>query len=71
MLRNLGYVIRGDSVDRARAVPQPYAIDAAMYVAHSFHAAGEIVLGKPYEALAKEIYQTMNGELRGFEKRYG
>jgi len=45
--------------------------DAGVYPAHAYKFLGQEEVSKQFMDFAKETYRTMNGELRGFEDRYG
>lgn len=74
-LRNCGYVIemkgREVKVDHQHCFTHAAAEDAAVHAAHALVFNGDDVLGKQFEELAKKLYVTRLGELRGYEDRYG
>jgi hypothetical protein len=58
-------------IDRTNCYLDVLEIDVAIYAALAYIYYGNIVIGKQYETFAKERDRTINGELRGFEDRYG
>ena len=74
-LRNMGYMIdiSGPTVlvDRTRAYLDMAAIHATMYATHALIQKGNRDIASQMEDFAKELYVTLFGELRGFEKQFG
>ncbi len=76
-LKNLGYEVTVQHaskplhIDCSNCSSDGAEIDAAMYAAHSSFDLGNVELGKQYEAFAKARYYTYNGEMRGFEEKFG
>ena len=73
VLQDLGFdiTIRGTSVAvNRRGVVNTEAVDAAVYASHSHLYLKNNQTAKQLEDLAKEMYRTLHGELRGFKDRY-
>jgi tetratricopeptide (TPR) repeat protein len=47
------------------------AIDAAVVAAHCFFSVGKMAVGKAYQSLALEFWDTACGQRRDYEKKYG
>lgn len=71
VLRNLGYVVTVSegtiSIDRSHCHLVGDAIDAAMFATRAYHHLGQSESAKQMEAFAKGLYETLNGEMRGFK----
>ena len=74
VLRDLGFVveIKGEDMrlTRDNCVLEPGAVDAAVHAAKAYKE-HDIAVSKLIEGLARSLYQTLNGEMRGFEERHG
>jgi tetratricopeptide (TPR) repeat protein len=75
LLRDLGLLVRTESdamaVHRKYCLLEPRAVDAAVYATKSYRAMGDDKASQYMAGLAREFYQTLNGEMRGFDDRYG
>ena len=73
VLRNMGYGVEvaGQSlrIDRTHCYAEIIDIDAAVYAAHACFSFGNDVMGRQYEAFAKERYLTMNGRCGSSRRR--
>ena len=74
VLRNLGYVItHTDStvhVDRSNCLPDARGVWGAIHAARACLVQGDQHGGDQYKKLAKELYLTLYGEMRGLEKTF-
>lgn len=74
-LENSGFKIvvknKQVKIDRRTGCVMPTVIDAGVYAAHAYKFLDQEAVSKHFMDFAKETYRTMNGELRGFEDRYG
>ncbi|KAK5682701.1 hypothetical protein LTS10_005831 [Elasticomyces elasticus] len=74
-LANLGYGIKilrkKLTIDYTHCHTEATAIDAAMYAAHAHRYLGEENLGLQYTKFAKQLWETLYGELKWFKERFG
>ncbi|KAK5723704.1 hypothetical protein LTR15_005403 [Elasticomyces elasticus] len=74
-LANLGYgikIVRKKlTIDYTHRHTEATAIDAAMYAAHAHRYLGEENLGLQYTKFAKQLWETLYGELKWFKERFG
>lgn len=74
LLCDMGFVVRvdGDQLDVARdfCCLEVRSVGAATYAAKAYKAKGNVIISRKMEALAREFYETLNGEIRGFDDRY-
>lgn len=73
--RNLGFAITIQdkllTIDRKNAHLDSNAIDAAVFAAHASFIQGNGIIGAQFEQFARDLYRLFNGDLRGYELRYG
>lgn len=74
LLRDLGFVVQPNidsiTVDRQHCLLETRAVEAAVYAAQAYKSAGNSKASEHLIALAKEFYEMLNGEMRGFDDRY-
>ncbi|KAK4888301.1 hypothetical protein LTR27_012796 [Elasticomyces elasticus] len=75
VLRDLGYVVKvkttGVEVDCANCSMEIAAVDAAVGASKGFFALGNAKHGQWFEDVARRMWMTEYGEMRGYAERYG
>ena len=74
LLRNMGFVVKVDGdhldVEREFCCLEVRSVGVAAYAAKAYKAKGNNAISEKMEALARELYEVLNGEIRGFDDRY-
>ena len=75
LLRDLGFFVQSESdavvVSRQYCLLEPRAVDAAIYATKAYRSTVNDKASQHTAGLAREFYETLNGEMRGFDDRYG
>jgi hypothetical protein len=75
LLRDLGFILRIENDDlrleRHQCLLEIRSVEASAYAANAYKAAGNTVADRKMTELARGLYEILNGELRGFDDRFG
>jgi hypothetical protein len=75
LLRDLGFILRIENdelrLERHQCLLEIRSVEASVYAAKAYKAAGNTVAGRKMTELAQGLYEILNGELRGFDDRFG
>jgi tetratricopeptide (TPR) repeat protein len=74
LLRNMGFVVKVNGEDlvvhREFCCLEVRSVGAAVYASKAYKAKGNTAISQKMEVLARDFYEILNGEIRGFDDRY-
>jgi hypothetical protein len=75
LLRDVGFILHvendGLRVERPQCLLEARSVEASVYAAKAYKATGNTVATRNMTEFARSLYEILNGELRGFDDRYG